>query len=136
MIGRLAPSSSSFQAGHLSSVFGPLLRTEVERVAPPPLRKRRSKMEDWEGEEEETEAEWLLPGPSRGILSRDSPSAVEGISCKVLGNLPPPAAESGQPGSCGLGVGQCVLQEKARELRRGWGGGTIRISALKKKRII
>ncbi|XP_039177842.1 DNA polymerase iota isoform X2 [Crotalus tigris] len=37
-------------------------------------------MEDSEGEGEETEAEWLLPGPSRG-LSRDSLSAVEGVLC-------------------------------------------------------
>ncbi|ETE64973.1 DNA polymerase iota, partial [Ophiophagus hannah] len=37
-------------------------------------------MEDSEGEEgEETEAEWLLPGPSSG-LQRDPPGAVEGVS--------------------------------------------------------
>ncbi|XP_034257421.1 DNA polymerase iota isoform X2 [Pantherophis guttatus] len=37
-------------------------------------------MEDSEGEGEETEAEWLLPGPSSG-LQRDPPGAVEGVSC-------------------------------------------------------
>ncbi|XP_058026719.1 DNA polymerase iota isoform X2 [Ahaetulla prasina] len=37
-------------------------------------------MEDSEGEGEETEAEWLLPGPSSG-LRRDPPGAVEGVSC-------------------------------------------------------
>ncbi|XP_058026721.1 DNA polymerase iota isoform X4 [Ahaetulla prasina] len=41
-------------------------------------------MEDSEGEGEETEAEWLLPGPSSG-LRRDPPGAVEGVSCKVPG---------------------------------------------------
>ncbi|KAL7989133.1 hypothetical protein Chor_008052 [Crotalus horridus] len=43
-------------------------------------------MEDSEGEGEETEAEWLLPGPSRG-LSRDSLSAVEGVSFDISGSL-------------------------------------------------
>ncbi|KAK9408658.1 DNA polymerase iota [Crotalus adamanteus] len=63
--------------------LGPPLRTEVERVgwsACAAAAQTSLEMEDSEGEGEETEAEWLLPGPSRG-LSRDSLSAVEGVLC-------------------------------------------------------